>query len=370
MKPYLETIRTILSEGNYIQNDRTGAGRLTIFGAKETYSLANNRLPLVTTRKLTLTWMDELFGMIKGSTKAKDLGESFWKAWTPDKEFLQAKLIESFNGNTSNEEMKKVAANVNNQLEGDIGPMYGKMWREWPLASGVGDFTWIKDFDDIPSDVQKRLGMEFDAIALLSNGRLKVTEENRRNYIQNKYVESIDQLNKIFLQLKRDPYSTHHRITAFNPSLVGPHADPRENVVEGYGALWPCHSYFQFHVPYTGVPGGTEGSRVLDSLLFMGSSDVCLGRPYNIAFYSLLTIMMAHCLGYTPGSFTIMSAHTHIYGNHIEKAKEQVLLPTLNKPVYVSFKDPSKKDLFAFTKEDIILSEYESHPPIHYKANV
>lgn len=368
MKQHLETMARVLNEGIYIPNDRTGKGRLTIFGAMETYDLTGNVLPLLTSRKLYMTWMTELFGMIGGHDQYDKLGTSFWKAWTPDEGFILDRLQQSMEeaGVATDTLVYKNAAEAakNHPLIGRIGPMYGKLWRQWPINGQTCDFSWIQSYDDIPEDRKRALSAEFDALLLLSNGTLKNDEETRQAFISDNYLRSLDQLNKVFLQLKRNPWSSHHRVTAFNPALVGPHADPRLNVLEGYGALSPCHPLFQFHVH------NTEGRPTLDCQLYMGSSDVCLGRPYNVAFYSLLTIIMAHCLDYNPGKFTLVSGNTHIYGNHIEQAREHIKLRPLESTTVVSFKDPTKKDLFAFTKDDIVLSGYEHLDPINYAANV
>lgn len=367
MKAYLQTMKYVLEHGELCP-DRTKTGRLSVFGpcTQETYDLTGNVLPLVTTRKLAMKpFLDELFGMIKGSNKASEIGEKFWSDWAPDEEFL-LKYYEGAieilpEGETRDAYIERVK---NHSAKGIIGPMYGVLWRKWPLVAGNADFSWIKSFNDIPSDVVAQLSQEFDKLLVLSNGELKDTKEAREQFIGDQYVRSVDQLNKVFLGLKRNPHSTHHRVTAFNPSLIGPHADPRENVMDGFGALSPCHTFFQFH-----VRNATKNDSTLDCHLYMGSSDVCLGRPYNIAFYSLLTIIMAHFLEYKPGTFTITSGNTHIYGNHIEQAKEQVKLTPLDNKTVVSI-NPDCKDLFQLKKEDLSFSEYLHLDPINYKANV
>lgn len=369
MHQYLKTMSRILEEGT-MYPDRTGVGRLTVFHAHESYPLAGNVVPMVTTRKMYMKpLLSELFGMIKGSMLVKDLGEKFWGGWSPDETYVKEHIQRQLNMFEGDEripqsEIDKMLENAKNHAKiGTIGPMYGVLWRQWPIVNSIGDFSWIKSFDDIPSDRRAILSQEFDRVLVLSNGQMKNTQESREQFIGDQYVKSIDQLNKVFLQLKRNPFSTHHRITAFHPALVGPYADPRENVLEGYGALSPCHTLFQFHV------NEIQGVRSLDCHLYMGSSDVCLGRPYNTTFYSTLTIMLAHCLDYLPGTFHITSGNTHIYGNHIEQAKEQVkLIPKSNTTVLSIPAD--KKDLFALTAEDLVFSGYESHPPIIYPANV
>lgn len=365
MKQYLETMRRVIAEGA-LHPGRNGNGRWTIFGVHESYDLTGNVIPLVTTRHIfTRPLLKELFGMIRGSMKIEDLGAEFWKRWALDLDYIKAAGATAYEGvevpEAQLEAMEK--AYVNHPRRDTIGPMYGVLWREWPLVKGVGDFSWIRGIEDIASDKYKKFSQEFDRVVVMSNGNLKNDEETRNAFIGDAYVNSIDQLNKIFLQLKRNPFSTHHRVTAFNPALIGPNDNPKQNVLEGYGALSPCHPLFQFNVR------NGEGGFVLDSSLYMGSSDVCLGRPYNIAFYSLLTIIYAHCLGYKAGRFEFFSGNTHIYANHMDQAKEQVnLTPFENKTVVTI--NPDQKDLFALTAEDVTFGQYDHHPRIDYIANV
>ena len=369
MISYLKTMQRVLDEGQF-RPDRTGVGRLSIFGASETYDLANNTVPMVTTRHIyRKPFLTELFGMIGGHSKVEKLGKGFWGRWSPDKEFLKKLILDELEANGEKEKLSpeqlanfEKIADVHPVL-GTIGPMYGALWRQWPIVNGICDFSWVTSMDDIASDRRAQLSQDFDRALMLSNGNLKNTEEARNQFVGDAYVRSLDQLNKVFLSLKRNPFSSHHRVTAFNPALIGPHADPRENVLEGYGALSPCHPLFQFYVREE------NGHRTLDCMFYMGSSDVCLGRPYNIAFYGLLTILMAHCLDYKPGKLHFTSGDTHIYGNHIEKAKEQVKLTPLENNTTVTI--PSdKKDLFKLTANDLVFSEYHHLDKIDYEANV
>lgn len=375
MRQHLETMARVLEHGELCP-DRTGIGRLSIFGpgTQETYDLTGNVVPMLTTRKLYYSFLNELFGMIKGSDKVTDLGESFWGEWSPTLEYVK----DNFRKLYSTEEGKKELSTLNvgdfedfiSKLAeretriGTIGPMYGKMWREWPLVNQDADFSWIKSFEDIASDKREFFNGEFDKLKFLHHGELKDDEETRKSFIGDSYLRSLDQMQRVMVQLKRNPHSTHHRITAFNPALIGPHADPRQNVLDGFGALSPCHTFFQFH-----VRDNTKGDPKLDCHLYMGSSDVCLGRPYNVTFYSVLTIMMSHCLGYKAGNFTLTSGNTHIYGNHIEQAKEHVKLKPLENKTVLTI-NPDVTDLFKLKKEDLSFSEYLHLDPIRYKANV
>lgn len=153
-----------------------------------------------------------------------------------------------------------------------------------------------------------------------------------------------DQIKDVLHQIKTNPDSRRMIVNAWNVADL-----PKM-------ALSPCHALFQFY-----VANGT-----LSCQLYQRSADVFLGVPFNIASYALLTIMMAQVCGLKPGEFIHTFGDVHLYSNHIEQAKLQLTrepypLPTMKL-------NPDIKDLFAFTFEDFILENYQSHP--HIKAPV
>ena len=175
---------------------------------------------------------------------------------------------------------------------GDLGPVYGRQWRSWPTPDGG----------------------------------------------------SIDQMENVVAEIRRNPDSRRLIVTAWNPADL-----PKM-------ALSPCHCLFQFYV--------ADGA--LSCQLYQRSADVFLGVPFNIASYALLTLMVAQVTDLKPGVFIHSFGDTHLYLNHLEKARLQLTrsprpLPTLRL-------NPAAKDLFAFRYEDFSLEGYEPHP--HIKAAV
>lgn len=377
MKNYLETIAAVYLNGN-LYPDRTGTGRVRVFGGSETFDLAKG-LPIVTTRKIYLNKLiQELFGFIKGSNKISDLGETFWKAWSPSKEDIEEEIerIKKDSLSTSDTENIKMAHDekhieiIRNYLSskvGIIGPMYGVLWRKFPRVNPGTKLDWFLGIDDLPSDAIPGLKEDFMKSVMLSQGSLENNQENWEKFAISEYFRTIDQLNMVYLNLKRNPYSSRHRVTAFHPDLIGSEKlSPKQNVLAGTAALAPCHTFFQFMVTDEETTDGSK--KVLNCMFYMSSSDVMLGRPYNIAQYALLTMVMAHCLDYKPGKLTIVSCDTHIYADHLNQATEQLKrepleLATLSLP-------ENKKDFFSFTAADIKINNYTSHPPVMLPAAV
>ena len=171
---------------------------------------------------------------------------------------------------------------------GDLGPVYGHQWRSWPTPDGG----------------------------------------------------HIDQLANLMEQLKNNPDSRRHIISAWNVAEVDKMALP------------PCHSLFQFYV--------ADGR--LSCQLYQRSADVFLGVPFNIASYALLTMMIAQCCGYVPGEFVHTFGDVHIYSNHQEQvalqlSREPRQLPTMKL-------NPEVKDIFSFKYEDFTLEGYDPWPAI------
>ena len=155
---------------------------------------------------------------------------------------------------------------------------------------------------------------------------------------------SIDQLQRVIEQIKSNPYSRRHLVVAFNPGELDQMALP------------PCHAFFQFYV--------SKGS--LSCQLYQRSADIFLGLPFNIASYSLLTMMVAQVCGLAPGEFIHTLGDTHLYLNHIEMAKLQLKRPP--RPLPIMSINPRVKDINKFQWEDFQLLNYEPHP--HIKAEV
>lgn len=171
---------------------------------------------------------------------------------------------------------------------GDLGPVYGYQWRSWPTADG----------------------------------------------------QAIDQITSLLHQLKSNPHSRRHIVSAWNVADVDSMALP------------PCHCLFQFYV--------ADGQ--LSCQLYQRSADIFLGVPFNIASYALLTLMVAQVTGYEPGEFIHTLGDAHLYQNHLAQARQQLTRQPY--PLPQMRLNPDVTDLFDFHYEDFELIHYQCHPSI------
>jgi thymidylate synthase len=116
--------------------------------------------------------------------------------------------------------------------------------------------------------------------------------------------------------------------------------------------LPPCHALFQFYV---------AGDK-LSCQLYQRSADIFLGVPFNIASYALLTMMVAQVVGLQPGEFVHTFGDAHLYSNHLEQARMQLMREPRALP-HMRI-NPAVKDIFAFSYEDFELEGYDPHPHI------
>ena len=185
--------------------------------------------------------------------------------------------------------------------EGNLGPVYGSQWRNWVSPDG----------------------------------------------------RHIDQVKQVLEDLRNRPDSRRHIVSAWNPAVLPDETQsPQANARAGLQALPPCHMMFQFHI--------VNGK--LSCQMYQRSADVFLGVPFNIASYSLLTMMMAQVLDLEPGDFIICLGDVHIYLNHLEQVRTQLSRDTFPLPVMKI--NPDKKDLFSFEYGDFDLQNYQCHPGI------
>ncbi|MFZ5806416.1 MAG: thymidylate synthase [Verrucomicrobiota bacterium] len=152
----------------------------------------------------------------------------------------------------------------------------------------------------------------------------------------------INQIQQAVDLIKKDPWSRRNLVSAWNVGDLDKMA------------LMPCHALFQFYVE--------PDTRELSCQLYQRSADLFLGVPFNIASYSLLTMMMAQVCGLKPGDFVHTFGDVHLYLNHEEQVKLQ--LSREPRPFPIMKINPEVKDIFGFRYEDFKLENYDPHPAI------
>lgn len=177
---------------------------------------------------------------------------------------------------------------------GDLGPVYGYQWRSWPTPDGG----------------------------------------------------HIDQIARLVEQIRRNPDSRRHIVSAWNPALVDEMALP------------PCHALFQFYV----------ANGKLSCQLYQRSADIFLGVPFNIASYALLTMMIAQVCDLGVGDFVHTLGDAHLYTNHLEQVELQ--LSREPRPLPTMKINPAVKSIFDFKYDDFELTGYDPHPHIAGKVAV
>jgi len=150
----------------------------------------------------------------------------------------------------------------------------------------------------------------------------------------------IDQISELIEQIKKTPDSRRLIVSAWNVGDLSKMA------------LMPCHNLFQFYV--------ADGK--LSCQLYQRSADVFLGVPFNIASYSLLTMMIAQVCDLEYGDFVHSFGDVHLYNNHMEQATLQLSRKPFPLPTMKI--NPAVKDIFGFQYEDFTLENYECHPGI------
>ena len=174
-----------------------------------------------------------------------------------------------------------------------------------------------------------------------------------RNWIDHNNGQHIDQIEQVIEQIRSNPSSRRIIVNAWNVAdLPDESISPQENVKLGKMSLAPCHALFQFFV--------SQGK--LSCQLYQRSADIFLGVPFNIASYALFTLMVAQVTGLRAGEFIHTLGDAHLYLNHIEQARSQLLRDPYQLPV-MSINE-RVGDIFEFRFEDFTLRDYRFHAHI------
>jgi len=299
---YLNLLKDILENGVEKKSHTTGLGLRSIFGRQLRFDLSKG-FPLLTTKRVFIRGViHELLWFVSGKCDnikyLVDNDVHIWDDW-PYKKYKEA--MEK--GKVAKLSLKEFVGKIKNDDKfakkwGGVGPIYGVQWRRWKCSDG----------------------------------------------------REVDQLAWMIEKIGRKPHKKHFVISAWNPEFsYEMAADPSKSM-----SIVPCHTLFHVNV--------SVEEKKLSLQLYQRSADVFLGVPFNIASYSLLTMMIAQVTGYKPGDFVHTFGDVHIYENHFGQVKEQLsrkprLLPKMKL-------SPKIKDIDGFTYDDFTLKGYDPHPGI------
>lgn len=378
---YLSIMREILDDAQ-VDPDRTGDGRARVFGRDIRVNISDGTLPIVTTRKINYEHgIEELLWMIRGSSNVNDLPDSakpIWRDWAVEEKHIDAFLNKMFPGvpDTALETSKK---RLLDKFQGSIGPMYGHFWRQNEAVDETPYFPLESlDIKDIPSDKLDLFKRRHDIAVMQHNealGNLKAQGKDISSLpelpsletsLKVQYFQENDQLGELMRGLKRRPYSARHIITAWNPTLLpfeGVYS-PQENVLVGRGALAACHAFMQFFVKKA-RDGGPDH---LSLRLTQRSCDLALGVCTNLVEYATFLHLVAHCAGFRPAELIWSGGDVHLYGHHLETAREQIKRTPFPPPTIRI--NPDQRDIFQIKRSDIEVLNYQHHEPLRYKVSV
>ncbi len=256
---YLDLMRRIRNEGHE-RIDRTGVGTRSLFGATMRFDLGNDAVPLLTTKRVY--WKAaarEMLWFLTGDTNIRPLvqqGVHIWTDWPLD----AYRRATGEDIDRDGFEARVVADEAFALQWGDLGPVYGAQWVNWP--------------------------------------RYELEEDGRYRRVE----PGINQIAGLVDNIRRNPGSRRLLFTGWNVAEVDRMALP------------PCHMTYQFHV--------ADGR--LSSLLFQRSADLVLGVPFNIFGLALITRMLAQQCDLEPGEAVWQGGDVHIYLNHADLVEAQL----------------------------------------------
>ena len=296
-KQYQGILRKLVLYGKE-KGDRTGTGTLSYFGDQIRHDMSEG-FPLLTTKKMAIkTMMTELKWFLKGDTNIKYLVDNGCNIWNGDA-YKNYASIECNPPHDHSLSMSEFIEKIKTDDE------FAKKWGELGPIYGKQWRNWRNQ----KFDVAKGQG----------------------------YLLEIDQMAKLIVDLKKNPDSRRLMLSAWNVGEI-------DEVV-----LPPCHYGFQCYV--------SEGK--LSLMWNQRSVDTFLGLPFNIASYATLLLLLCEETGLKPGELIANLGDVHLYKNHIQQAKEQIV------------REPYKLPTIELSNVDILKGEfdyevkdYQSHPTI------
>ncbi len=294
---YLNLMQEALKKGDRKVDMGTDAVLHSLFGRQIRFDLSKG-LPLLTTKKVYWNGvLQELYWFMSGMTNIKYLVDNKVHIWDdyPYRYYNKAVQEKKVKPLTKEEFVDRIAKdNAFAKKWGEIPRIYGQMWRNWPTRK---------------------------------SGR------------------TIDQLQWVLDELKKDPDAKNLIVTSWNPEYLYTMAETKD------ASLFPiCHNMYQI----------SNRNGKLSLQLYQRSADIFLGVPFNIGSYALLTMVLAEIAGLEPGEFIHTFGDVHVYDTHMKSVKEQLKRKPRPFPM-IKFKK-KLKSLKDFRPEDVELVGYDPYP--------
>ena len=298
-KNYQSLLQDILDNG-VIKEDRTGTGTLSVFGRQIRHNMSEG-YPLLTTKKMAVKAMiTELKWFLKGDTNIKflvDNGCNIWngdayknyvKYWEPNIEYIDDKGIL-----TQEDFINEIKTNDEFAREwGELGPIYGKQWRNWDKYRVEPGLVSSQSIDQIQNLIND----------------LKTNPDSRRLMVSAWNVGELD-------QMVLPP--CHYGFQVYTKEMTL--EERLEWNYENTDPLSRSMDYFPEHLDSMGVP-----KRKISLMWNQRSVDTLLGLPFNVASYGLLLLILAKEVNMVPDELIGNLGDTHLYLNHLTQAKEQI----------------------------------------------
>jgi thymidylate synthase len=336
---YQELLQAILDYG-VIKKDRTGTGTKSMFG----YTFRHNMswgFPLLTTKKMAWkTMVTELLWFLKGDTNIKYLVDNDCHIWDGDafKNFMTKSEGDPDMIWNQDQFIHLIKTDDEFAKEwGELGPIYGKQWRSWVYDRDM-DYGTESSVDQIANLIEE-LKTNPDSRRLMVNawnvGELDQMVLPPCHYGFQVYTRELSRIERV------DDYNSKFENKIDVPFIKVKLGDAIENTIDT--------ALTQANIP----------TRAISLMWSQRSVDAFLGLPFNIASYGLLLTMIADEVNMIPDQLIGNLGDTHLYLNHIEQAREQIIrtpypLPTVH----------VRDGIFCSSINDIILENYLCHPPI------
>jgi thymidylate synthase len=331
-RQYQQLLQDIIDYGVEKQ-DRTGTGTKSIFGYTIRHKMSDG-FPLLTTKKMAWKAMvTELLWFLKGDTNIKYLVDNNCHIWNGDA-YKRYSIIAGMSTQVSSLTQEEFINKIKTDDEfakqwGELGPIYGAQWRKW---DGI------------------------DQIQELIN-TLKTNPDSRRMLVS---AWNVNYLDEMVLPPCHYGFQVYTRELSLEERRELVTKEMFNQIYNGGGPDTLSHSEInQWNVP----------TRAISLMWNQRSVDTFLGLPFNIASYGLLLTILAKEVNMVPDQLIGNLGDTHLYLNHIEQAKKQIIrssfeLPVLKMSSGHNFRAALNNKPEEIDLNDFILINYQSHPAI------